>query len=253
MPNSVKIEEAKKTIKQRLGKLIKSHFMMGIVIIIPLWLAYFVASILFNWVGHFTFPAIDIFTPDKRWIYVISKISSFFISIALVCLLGFLTNKVLGRNVIKFFEKAIEKIPMISTVYFSAKQFINFIFAGDNEKGFKQVVFVPYPYKGVYAAAFLTNEQTIKGENYICVFMPTTPNPSTGFLMMFKKEEVVYTDYTIDQAFQFIISVGVISLDNHHIQGNVDVEEIEQQVERFKEDYIPKEEIKNKKDYDHDY
>ncbi|MDR0823095.1 MAG: DUF502 domain-containing protein [Endomicrobium sp.] len=253
MPNSVKVEVAKKTLKEKLGKLIKIHFIMGVVIIIPLWLTYFVASILFNWVGHFTFPAIDVFTPDKRWVYVISKISSFFISIALVCLLGFLTNKVLGKNVIKFFEQALGKIPLIGTVYFSAKQFVNFIFSGDKDKGLKQVVFVPYPYKGVYSAAFLTNEQRIKGENYICVFMPTTPNPSTGFLMMFKKEEIVYTNYTIDQAFQFIVSVGVISLDHKHIQGNVDVEEIEQQVEKLKETSMPKEEFKIKEDYDHDY
>jgi uncharacterized membrane protein len=73
-------------------------------------------------------------------------------------------------------------------------------------------VFVPYPEKETYCAAFLTGEQIVKGEKRICVFMPTTPNPTTGFLLLYKEEEIVHTNYNIDQAFQFIMSMGVINM-----------------------------------------
>ena len=63
--------------------------------------------------------------------------------------------------------------------------------------------------------AFLTGEQEIDGEQYICAFMPTTPNPTTGFLLMFKEKDIKYTDYSLEDAFQFIISIGVISLDKN--------------------------------------
>jgi uncharacterized membrane protein len=218
---------------------------MGIIIIIPLWLTFLVASILFNWRGTFTFPTISTFTSDKQWVYIITKISSFFISIAFICFLGFLANRVLGKTLLKFFEQLLGKIPMLGTVYFSAKQFVNFIFTNDESKGFKQVVFIPYPHKDVYAAAFLTNEQKINAIDHVCVFMPTTPNPSTGFLLMYKKEDIIYTNYSIDQAFQFIISVGVISLDEKQKDNEISVEEIHQQIEKLKEDSMHKEGTKN--------
>ncbi|MDR0486028.1 MAG: DUF502 domain-containing protein [Elusimicrobiota bacterium] len=226
-------EEHKTTLREKFAVLIKKHLVMGIIIIIPLWLTYFVASILFNWTSSFTFPVINVFTSDKRWVYIIAKASSFFLSIALVCLLGFFTNKVLGKNVINFFESLLGKIPMLGAVYFAAKQFVHFIFTDDKSKGFKQVVFVPYPTDKSYCAAFLANEQFVNGEKRYCVFMPTTPNPSTGFLMLYKKEDVIFTKYTIEEAFQFIISVGVISLDSAK-QGE-EIEEIQEQIEKLKD------------------
>ncbi|MDR3243833.1 MAG: hypothetical protein LBT79_03695, partial [Elusimicrobiota bacterium] len=102
-------EAVKKSIKSRLKTLLKSHFVMGIIIIIPLWLTFFVASILFNWIGNFTFPTISSFTSDKQWVYIITKISSFFISIAFICFLGFLANRVLGKTLLKFFEQLLGK------------------------------------------------------------------------------------------------------------------------------------------------
>ena len=109
-----------------------------------------------------------------------------------------------------FFEKLINNVPLIGAVYSSAKQFIHFLFGKD--KGFKKVILVPYPSKGIYCTAFLTGEQIIKGQKYLCVFMPTTPNPTTGFLLLYKEEDIIYTNYTIDQAFQFIMSIGVINM-----------------------------------------
>jgi uncharacterized membrane protein len=234
-------QEPKKTFKEKLVKLFKTHFMLGIVVIVPVWIAYFVASILFKWVSDFTFPIFERFIPEEKYIYIAAKTGSFFISIALVCLLGFFANIILGKNILLFLENLLGKIPMIGTVYFSAKQFVNFIFSSDKTKGFKQVVFIPYPNDRTIALAFLTNRIEIDGKKYVCVFMPTTPNPSTGFLMLYREKDVKYTNYSVDQAFQFIISIGVISLEpDKQPIGPIIKESIKEkfqhQVEKLKEE-----------------
>ncbi|MDR2772817.1 MAG: DUF502 domain-containing protein [Elusimicrobiota bacterium] len=257
------MENKKKGFKQKLGEIMKNYLVMGIAVVIPVWLTYFVVSIVFTWVSNFTFPSIyaaaNVFISNKEYSVIIVKIVSFFLSIVLLCLLGFAANIFLGKSIIKFLEKLIEKIPILSTVYFSTKQFVNFIFSGDKKKGFKQVVIVPYPTDRSSAVAFLTNKIQVNGKDYVCVFMPTTPNPSTGFLMLFDEKDVVYTDYTIDQAFQFIISVGVINLNDtrkSHNVRNEDIKELKKHVEKLikeetkksdkeKADAATKEEIKN--------
>ncbi|MDR1942245.1 MAG: DUF502 domain-containing protein [Endomicrobium sp.] len=219
MENKEEEIKTKKTIKERFGILIKRYMTTGLIIIIPLWLTFFVVKIIFNWVSSFTYPALfpvlSHYILDKSWIHLLIKASSFIISIASICFLGFIANKFIGKSVLNFFERLINNVPLVGTVYSSAKQFIHFLFGKDKDKGFKKVVFIPYPQTGVYCAAFLTGRQNIKGEEHVCVFMPTTPNPTTGFLLMYKEEDIVHTNYTIDQAFQFIMSMGVINMDKN--------------------------------------
>jgi uncharacterized membrane protein len=222
------MENEKKSIKEKLSGKIKKYMITGLIVIIPLWLMYFVIAVLFKWVSNFTLPIIKYFLVDNYWIQVVGKISSFCLSLTSIIILGFIANRAFGKKTLITVEKLIEKLPIFGTVHSAAKQFVNFIFGGDSKKSFKQVVFVPYPVKGVYSVAFLTGEQNVDGERWICVFMPTTPNPTTGFLMLVKKEDIVYTDYSVEQAFQFIISVGVIEMDKHNkkIQLKEEIQEI---------------------------
>ena len=208
------------TFKKKMGVLIKRHLVTGLIVIIPLWLTFFIVNILFNWISNFTFPILTHFISDKTWAQMLAKAISFFVSIASICLLGFLTNKVLGRTILNFFEKLIKKVPLIGTIYMTVKQFVNFLFGNDKKKSFKEVVFVPYPNTDSYCVAFKTGEQFVGDEKYICVFMPTTPNPTTGFLFLFKEKDIIPTDYTVDQAFQFAISIGVIPMDDKNRRAN---------------------------------
>ncbi|GHT05571.1 hypothetical protein AGMMS5026_03120 [Endomicrobiia bacterium] len=208
-------KQKKKTLKEKTGGLIKKYVMTGLVVVIPLWLTFSIMKILFKWVSSFAFPVVNYFVVDTYWVHIIARISSFFISIISIIVLGLITNRVFGKSALNSAEKFIKKLPVFGKVHSAAKQFINFIFGNDNVEKFKKIIFVPYPSKGVYSVAFLTGEQSVKGEKYLCAFMPTTPNPTTGFLLLFKEEEVVYTDYTVEQAFQFVISVGVINMRNN--------------------------------------
>jgi len=199
-------------LEEKIGILIKTYAVTGLVVVIPLWLTFFVMKFFFNWISSFAFPVVNYFVADRYWVHVIARFLSFFISIISIIILGFITNRVFGKSALNSIEKLIKKLPVFGMVHSAAKQFINFIFGKDGIEKFKKIVFVPYPNKGVYSVAFLTGEQTIKGEKYLCAFMPTTPNPTTGFLLLFREKEVIYTDYTVEQAFQFIVSVGVINM-----------------------------------------
>ncbi|MDR2436992.1 MAG: DUF502 domain-containing protein [Endomicrobium sp.] len=222
------MENNEKSTKWRLSGAIKKYIMTGLIVIIPLWLMYFVIAILFKWVSGFTLPIVKYFLIDNYWIQVVGKISSFCLSLISIIVLGFIANRAFGKKTLISIEKLIEKLPIFGTVHSAAKQFVNFIFGKDSKKSFKQVVFIPYPTKDIYCVAFLTGEQKVNHEKRVCVFMPTTPNPTTGFLFLMKEEDIIYTSYSVEQAFQFIISVGVIEMDTHNkkIQLKEEIEEI---------------------------
>jgi Uncharacterized conserved protein len=227
MENKIPQQEVriKKTFKERLGILFKRYLVTGLIVIIPLWLTFFIVTILFNWISNFAapylIPILDFFMPDKIWVYRFQKLICFVVAMGSICLLGFITNRVFGKSILNGLEKIIEKVPLLGTVHSAAKQFVRFVFGNEKNTGFKKVILVPFPHKDVYSVAFLTGEQEIDGEKYICAFMPTTPNPTTGFLLLFKEKDIKHTDYSIEDAFQFIISVGVISLDKEKRNGKV--------------------------------
>ena len=232
--NKTDVQSDKKSIKEKLGILFKRYFITGLIIIIPLWFTFFVVVVIFNWVSSFTFPILKYIIADKAWLEFLAKFISFFISVASICLLGFLTNKIIGKTLLSWIEKLIERVPLVGTVYSSAKQLVSFLFRKDKTDSFKEVVFIPYPTKGVYSVGFKIGNQKVKDEVYVSVFMPTTPNPTTGFLFMFKEKDVVYTDYTIDQAFQFIISLGVITMGSKKAKANS--KELQQKIKEIKDE-----------------
>jgi uncharacterized membrane protein len=215
-------------ITAKLKKSIKTYIITGLIVIIPLWLMYFIIALLFKWVSSFTLPVIKYFLVDNYWIQIVGKISSFCLSIISIVLLGFIANRAFGKKTLVSIEKLIEKLPIFGTVHSAAKQFVNFIFGKDTKKSFKKVVFIRYPAKDFYSIAFLTGEQKVGNEKRLCVFMPTTPNPTTGYLILTKEEDIVYTNYSVEQAFQFVISVGVIEMDknNKKIQLEEEIQDI---------------------------
>jgi uncharacterized membrane protein len=118
---------------------------------------------------------------------------------------------ILGRRLLKIFEDILKRIPILRTIYSAITQMIETF--TKSEGNAKNVVLVEYPRKGSWAVGFATKENTtgigdkIK-QNLVNVFIPTTPNPTSGFLLMFPKEDVIYLDITFEQASKFIVSAG---------------------------------------------
>jgi uncharacterized membrane protein len=135
-------------------------------------------------------------------------------SLLLVLITGIIATNFLGQHFMRIGESLLDRIPLVRTVYNSTKQVINAILS-TNSQAFRKVVLVEYPRKGIWSIAFQTNENGFAhnhptDEPMISVFIPTTPNPTSGFLMMVAKSEVKELSMTIDEALKCVISLGVM-------------------------------------------
>ena len=133
------------------------------------------------------------------------------ISIILITFIGWLSLSFIGKKMLDIFENLLKKIPILRTIYSALGQMTDTFTKTDKEK--KNVVLVEYPRKGSWAVGFATKENsgeitTKTKKELLNVFVPTTPNPTSGFLLMFPKDEVIYLDLTFEEASKFIVSAG---------------------------------------------
>lgn len=208
----------------------KKHFYTGLIVILPLLITFYIfdwlltkiltlisgtvitKSIknilnLFYGVNHgneFLFQAL---------VYMISII----IMLLLVTLLGYTMKIVLFSKLVKKMMSLVERIPVIKTVYTTTKQIIDVLYNSEGDSAYKKVVLIEYPRKGMYAIGFLTAEKNeivreILGEKEIAnVFVPTSPNPTSGMLVCVPKDEVHNLDISVETAFKLIISGGYVT------------------------------------------
>jgi len=198
-----KIKKKKSSIISRL----RNYFIAGIIVLVPLgftlYLTIFLVSISSNLIPEeinpnsylpFSVPGLEIV-----------------LSIIFITLIGFISLSFIGKRVLKIINDLLKKIPFLRTIYSAIGQMTE-SFA--NKKGKKKsVVLVQYPRKGSWAVGFATKDN--RGEiskktnsSLVNVFIPTTPNPTSGFLLMFPKEEVIYLDMSFEEASKFIVSAG---------------------------------------------
>ena len=193
----------------------KKYFVAGLLILLPLWLTYFVFMFIFEWTSSFSMPffhpLLKHFTDDASWILFLAKVLSFFLTLLIICFAGFLATNFIGKKILKLFENVLEKIPAIGSIYSVFKKFTSFFSNGSMSKDFQKVVFVPFPNKNTYCVAFSTGKKVVNGKNFITVFMPTTPNPTTGFLLLIQEEDVIESEYSVEEGIQYIMSAGIIS------------------------------------------
>ena len=137
------------------------------------------------------------------------------LAIAILLLTGMLAANLFGRRLVEFWEAVLNRIPLVRTIYKSVKQISTTLLDSDG-KSFRKVIMLEYPRKGVWSIGFLTNPHVINeleqtdNTDMVAVFVPTTPNPTSGFILMVPHEEIVELDMTIEEGFKFIISMGVI-------------------------------------------
>ena len=133
------------------------------------------------------------------------------ISIILITFIGWLSLSFIGKKLLEIFNNILKKIPILRTIYSAITQMTETFTKGEGNK--KNVVLVEYPRKGSWAVGFATRDNVGEisdklKQNLVNVFVPTTPNPTSGFLLMFPKEEVIYLDISFEEASRFIVSAG---------------------------------------------
>jgi uncharacterized membrane protein len=136
------------------------------------------------------------------------------VAVFVLLLTGLVAANILGRQLVNFWEFLLNQIPLVRTIYSAAKKFAEVLFA-DTGQSFKRVLLIQYPRKGVYSLCFqtATTLQEVQGrtaEDVVCVFVPTTPNPTSGFILMVPRNEIIELDMDVESAIKMIVSLGVV-------------------------------------------
>ena len=186
---------------------IRNNFIAGIVVLIPIGITVYL-TLFFIKISSKILP--KEINPNYYLPYNIPGLE-ILISIIIITLIGWISLSFLGKKLFDLFENILNRIPILRTIYAAVGQLIETFAKAKTNK--KNVVLIEYPRKGVWAVAFATRENTGEinkktGQELINVFVPTTPNPTSGFLLMFPKNEVIYLDISFEEASKFIVSAG---------------------------------------------
>ena len=198
---------AKNKPKKSLLSSLRNNFIAGVVVLIPIGITLYLTVFIINISSKLIPKEIN---PNHYLPYNIPGLE-ILIAVLLITIIGWLSLSFIGKRLFNLFESLLNKIPIIRTIYSAVEQLIETFTKSKSDK--KTVVLIEYPRKGVYAVGFATKENTgeIKnkaGKELINVFVPTTPNPTSGFLLMFPKDEVIYLDLSFEEASKFIVSAG---------------------------------------------
>ena len=199
---------AKNKKKKSLTLILRNYFITGVVVLIPIGFTLYLTKFLIG-ISSKIIP--ENINPNSYLPYAIPGIE-IIISVVFITFVGGLSLSFLGKRILKLIDDLFKRIPVLRTIYSAIVQMTEtFSNKDDNDK--KSVVLVEYPRKGVWAVGFATKDN--KGEitkktntNLVNVFVPTTPNPTSGFLLMFPKDEILYLDMSFEEASKFIVSAG---------------------------------------------
>ena len=198
---------AKDKKKISLTLILRNYFITGVVVLIPIGFTLYLTKFIIGISSNIIPQNIN---PNNYLPYALPGIE-ILISIIFITIVGGLSLSFLGKRILKLIDDLFKRIPFLRTIYSAILQMTETFSKKDNDK--KSVVLVEYPRKGVWAVGFATKEN--KGEmakktnkNLINVFVPTTPNPTSGFLLMFPIDEVIHLNMTFEEASKFIVSAG---------------------------------------------
>tara|TARA_Y100000590_G_scaffold184419_1_gene210185 strand:+ start:8889 stop:9503 length:615 start_codon:yes stop_codon:yes gene_type:complete len=186
---------------------IRNYFIAGVVVLIPIGITVYFTIFLISISSRILPKEIN---PNHYLPYDIPGLE-ILISIIIITLIGFLSLSFLGKRLLGLFNSILKRIPILRTIYSAILQMTETFTKSDKNK--KNVVLVEYPRKGSWAVGFATKENSGEitkktNKNLVNVFVPTTPNPTSGFLLMFPKEDIIYLDLTFEEASKFIVSAG---------------------------------------------
>ena len=201
-----------KNIKKSVFSKIRNNFIAGIVVLIPIGITLYLTFFLIIISGQIIPKKIN---PNNYLPFDIPGIE-ILMAIVIITLIGWLSLSFLGKKFFEFFNHILKKIPILRTIYSAIGQMTETFTKSDGKQ--KSVVLLEYPRKAIWAVGFATkeNEGLIKdkvGEDIINVFVPTTPNPTSGFLLMVPKKDLIYLDVSFEQASKFIVSAGTTNID----------------------------------------
>ena len=192
----------------------RKYFLTGLLILVPLAITAWVLSMIIGMLDQSLLFVPKRWQPRALFGVNIPGIGAI-LTIAIVFITGLLTNNLVGGYVVRLGERLLKRIPVVSSLYGSVKQVSDTLFSSSGN-AFRQAVLIPYPHADSYTIGFLTGvpggdvKNHLVGE-YVSVYVPTTPNPTSGFFLMMERSKVVELDMTVDAALKYIVSMGVVA------------------------------------------
>lgn len=194
-------------------KRIRRYLVAGILVWVPLAVTYTLLRFVVGLMDRTLLLLPRQFRPEELLGFQIPGLGVILMIIVLL-VTGLLAANFVGRAFVGGWESLLDRIPVVRSIYSAAKNFAEMVFS-DSSQSFKKVLLIEYPRKGLYSLAFQTSTelgevQGRKGEEIVCCFVPTTPNPTSGFIVIVPKKDVTVLDMEVDEALKMIISLGVV-------------------------------------------
>ncbi len=205
---------------------LRRYFMAGLLVWLPIGATILIFTLLLDLMDRLLFLLPPPFRPEALLGFRIPGLGAILALIVLV-VTGMLAANLLGRRLVKLYESLLERIPVVRTVYGAVKSFAEIVLS-DSTSSFNKVLLIEYPLEGLYSLAFQTSEnpgeiRAVTGEPIVAVFLPTTPNPTSGFMLFVPSRSVTELDMPVEAALKMIISLGVVVPEWHPIHPDAKV------------------------------
>jgi uncharacterized membrane protein len=200
----------------------KKYFITGLLIWVPLAITLWVLNLIVSTMDQSLLLLPLQFQTEAVWGFHVPGLGVV-LTLAVVFLTGVLAANFIGERLVRVWETILARIPVVASIYTAVKQVSDTLFSGSGQ-AFRKALLVPYPHRDSYTIAFLTGKpggdvlNHLKGE-YVSVYVPTTPNPTSGFFLMMKTSDVIELEMTVDEALKYIISMGVVAPGDRKING----------------------------------
>ena len=194
---------------------LRIYFLTGIVVTAPIALTIYLTWEFVHWVDSQAIPLLPAkYNPENYLSFSIPGLGLVIMAVILT-FIGFLTANIFGRTLLRTGERLVNRMPVVRTIYGALKQVLETVLS-QSSQSFRQAVLVEYPRRGIWTMAFVTGET--EGEvarrlddEMVNIYVPTTPNPTSGFLLMVPRRDLIYLDMPVDDAAKYVISIGVIA------------------------------------------
>ena len=195
---------------------LRSSFFTGIVVILPIGLTIWLIWTLIGWVDGFVLPLVPETIQPEKYIGINLRGVGVIIFLIFTIIVGWIAKGLIGRSLILWGEGLVNRMPVVRSIYSGAKQIAETVFA-QTERSFEKACLIEYPRRGIWAIGFISTNA--KGEvsqtaatssQLMSVFVPTTPNPTSGFLLFFPKDDVIELDMSVEDAAKLVISAGLV-------------------------------------------
>jgi len=195
---------------------LRASFLTGIVVILPVALTIWLVWTLMGWIDSVVLPLIPGNLRPEHYIGINLRGVGLIIFLIFTVTVGWIAKGLIGKSLIRFAESLVERMPVVRSIYSGVKQIAETVFA-QSERSFEKACLIQYPRKGIWAIGFISTtargevvQKAETGGDLLSVFVPTTPNPTSGFLLFLPREDVIELDMSLEDAAKLVISAGLV-------------------------------------------